>query len=133
MMTTKKWNRSSPTLIQKFLTFMENYPNIENKKMFGYPCCFLNGNMFTGLHEENWIIRLSESDREEITKNYNTSPFEPMPGRVMKEYVILPSSILADFKIFQEWMKRSIHFVSSLPPKEKKPAKRKNISYSSHP
>lgn len=126
-MTTKKWTRSSPALIQKFQTFMENFENIENKKMFGYPCCFLNGNMFTGLHEENWIIRLSEPDREEMTKKYNTSLFEPMPGRVMKEYVILPSLILSDFKIFHEWIDRSITFVSFLPLKEiKRPIKRKN-------
>ena len=81
--------------------------------------------MFTGLAEENWIIRLSEIDRKELIKNYNTSLFEPMPGRVMKEYVLLPSLILSDYKIFQEWIGRSINFVSSLPPKEKKASKRK--------
>jgi hypothetical protein len=46
--------------------------------------------------------------------------FEPMPGRAMKGYVVLPKSIYSNDKLFGEWLDKSIRYVSSLPPKKKK-------------
>ena len=33
------------------------------EKMSGYPCAFVNGNLFTGLFKQSTIFRLSSSDR----------------------------------------------------------------------
>lgn len=87
-----KWKRSSEELKEKFLLSMKKFEEVEHKKMFGYPCCFFNGNMFTGLHEENWIVRLSEKDRQALQK-LGGQPFEPL-GRPMREYVMIPQDIL---------------------------------------
>jgi TfoX N-terminal domain len=57
--------------------------------MFSYPCCFINGNMFTCLHESHWIVRLSEEDREALEAE-GGKIFDPMGGRPMREYRILP-------------------------------------------
>ena len=113
-----KWKKSSQELIDQFYDTLEAFEAAEMRKMFGYPCSFLNGNMFTGLHEENWVLRLSELDREEIKKQ-GAQPFVPM-GRTMKEYVLLPDVIKENSKDLQSWIQRSIEFVSSLPPKAKK-------------
>lgn len=94
---------------------MDVFKELEPRKMFGYPCRFLNGNMLTGLHEENWVLRLAEEDREEIQK-LGAKPFEPM-GRKMRGYVLLPAEILGDETQLKVWIKRSIAFVSALPPK----------------
>ena len=118
-----KWKRSSEALIQKFHHIMERFEGIERKKMFGYPCCFCKGNMFTGLHEENWVLRLHEEDRKEIEK-LGAKPFEPM-GRLMKEYVLIPQNILNEENALQEWMRRSLTFVSTLPCKVPKNRKQK--------
>ncbi|MCB1109984.1 MAG: TfoX/Sxy family protein [Chlamydiia bacterium] len=113
-----KWKKSSQELIDQFYETLEPFEAAEMRKMFGYPCSFLNGNMFTGLHEENWVLRLSEADREEI-KELGAEPFVPM-GRAMKEYVLLPLSIRKDAVALRQWIQRSIDFVGALPPKEKK-------------
>jgi hypothetical protein len=46
--------------------------------------------------------------------------FEPMPGRAMKGYVVLPKSLYSDDKAFAEWLDKSISYVAGLPPKKAK-------------
>ena len=93
--------------------------------MFGFPAYFLNNNMFTGTFEDNLFLRLSKVDREKIMKDHRTvRPFEPMPGRAMKEYVVLPKSLYSDKKSFSKWLNKSMKYVSSLPQKEKRREKK---------
>lgn len=113
------WKKSSEQLVEKFYENIEFFEEAELRKMFGYPCSFVNGNMCTGLHEENWIVRLSEEDRKELQDNHEAVPFAPM-GRVMREYLALPQNILEDQKQLKDWLERSFAFTSALPPKPKK-------------
>lgn len=121
--SVNKWRPAPEELKEKFLNTMNLFEAAEKKKMFGYPCCFLNGNMFTGLHQENWVLRLSEADRKVMVDTYKVGPFEPMAGRIMKEYVILPTKILSDESLLKEWIEKSIAYASTLLPKV--PKKRK--------
>ncbi len=83
---------------------------------------FANNNMLAGIFEDDLFIRLSEPDREEITAKCNeVIPFEPIKGRIMTEYVVLPDSIYNDSEKFQDWLNRSYLYVSSLPSKKVKP------------
>src|SRR5919198_1404600 len=81
---------------------------VEKRQMFGYPCCFVNGNLFMGLHNNNMILRLSEKDRADFAK-LGAKPFEPMPGRIMKEYVIVPKDILKS-RGLKVWIDRSLAY-----------------------
>ena len=47
-------------------------------------------------------------------------PFEPLKGRIMKEYIVVPESLYTDAKSFEEWLKRAHAYAASLPPKVKK-------------
>jgi TfoX/Sxy family transcriptional regulator of competence genes len=80
----------------------------------------VNGNMFTGLHQENMMLRLSEKDRAELLAVKGAAPFEPMPGRAMKEYVVVPQTMLKKPAELKQWLARSFAYASSLPPKAKK-------------
>ena len=84
----RKWERSSEALVEKFTKIFEGYEDIERKKMFGYAGCFLKGYMFTGLHEQNWILRLDDADREQMIDCHGAALFEPMEGRPMREYAL---------------------------------------------
>jgi TfoX/Sxy family transcriptional regulator of competence genes len=98
--------------------------NCQRKQMFGCPCYFVNGNMFAGVHEDTLLIRLSAPDRVAIIAgNDEVSQFEPMEGRPMKEYVVLPPSIYGDGRLFHDWLDRSHKYASSLPPKKPKVGK----------
>ena len=77
--------------------------------------------MFVGVHGDKLFLRLSNADISEIMSDYkNVTAFEPMPGRAMKGYVVLPKTIYLDNKLFSEWLDKSIKYVSSLPEKGKK-------------
>jgi len=77
--------------------------------------------MFAGIHGDKLFLKLSDSDIANIMKDCkDVSAFEPMPGRTMKGYVVLPKPIYSDDKLFGEWLDKSINCASSLPPKHGK-------------
>jgi TfoX/Sxy family transcriptional regulator of competence genes len=115
----KKWKPSPETLKKLFLETMGSVKGAEKRKMFGYDCAFVNGNMFTGLHEENWVMRLPENRRTEFVKTFKTKIFEPFPGRTMKEYVVVPENVKKDQKELKKWLQLSYEYVKSLPPKKR--------------
>lgn len=118
-----RWKPASPELSELLDVAMGSFP-CQKKKMFGYPAYFLNGNMFTGIHQDSIILRLSERDRSRILENpVDAAPFEPMPGRPMKEYVVLLDSVYDNSEMLDEWLRRSYEYAAYLPPKE---AKRKS-------
>ncbi len=115
-----EWKKAPDELV-KFIAQKTMNLNCDFRKMFGYPAYFVNGNMFTGLHGDRLFIRISEIDIKKIFElNLGVTLFEPMPGRPMKGYVVLPQSFYCNDKLFGEWLERSLKFASSLPPKQSK-------------
>ena len=92
----------------------------DKKKMFGSPVYFINGNMMAGVHGDGFFFRLSADDRSELMAAVDeVSVFEPMEGRVMKDYVMLAEPLLGREGL-AAWLGRSYEYVSSLPPKTPK-------------
>jgi hypothetical protein len=46
------WRKSPDDLIARFHAALPDDPRIECRKMFGYPCAFVGGNLFTGAESE---------------------------------------------------------------------------------
>ena len=88
--------------------------------MFGYPAGFVNGNMFTGLFADKMFVRLPEDSRAELM-GIGGTPFEPMPGRPMREYVVIPEKIIAKPAELKAWAGKALRYGASLPAKKKKP------------
>jgi TfoX/Sxy family transcriptional regulator of competence genes len=115
-----EWKKA-PTELVDFIENKMKKLNCDYKKMFGYPAYFINGNMFVGVHGDKLFLRLSTADMDYIMKNCNeVTAFEPMPGRAMKGYVVLPRAIYSDNNLFNTWLDKSMTYVSSLPAKVKK-------------
>jgi hypothetical protein len=116
-----KFTKSSPELVARFNAVMDRIaaPDITRRPMFGYPCAWIGGNMLTGLFAEDWWVRLSEPDREQLLALPGAHPFEPMPGRSMGRYVVLPSGIAASDLDLDPWLEKAIEFTRSMPPKTK--------------
>jgi TfoX/Sxy family transcriptional regulator of competence genes len=91
----------------------------EKRKMFGFPCYFVNGNMFVGTFSNVLFARFSVQDRERLDKQGFGSFFEPVEGRRMMEYRVLSKTVLDDPKFLDTWLDRSYSYVSSLKPKKK--------------
>ncbi len=119
-----QWKKPSPELMEYQASIMSSFMT-EKKKMFGSTVYFSNGNMFTGVHEDNIFLRLSEKDRSELSAKYGEAvPFEPLKGRPMKEYMNIPPRLYRDADAFKEWLGRSLEYASSLPTKAAKVKKK---------
>lgn len=119
------WKKVPPENAELLARVVPNIPDAELKKMFGCPAYFVNGYMFTGAHQDDFILRLSQEDQDEIFQLPGTRIFDPMEGRPMKDYVLLPPSVYGNKDEFTRWLERSAAYTRSLPPKEKKPKKSK--------
>jgi TfoX/Sxy family transcriptional regulator of competence genes len=112
------WRKSPQTLIDLFASVVPGSPAVQ-RKMFGYPAVFINGNMFMSLFQDDMILRLLESYREEFLKLDGAKIFEPMPGRPMREYVAVPPSVMANHKELAWWVSRALECGASLKPKSR--------------
>jgi TfoX/Sxy family transcriptional regulator of competence genes len=118
----KKWEPAPREAVAAFEAATSGLAGAEPRKMFGYSCVFAKGNMFAGLHEAGMVLRLPEEQRAEFLRLKGAQPFEPMPGRVMREYVVVPKILLNAPEKLRTWVERSLSYVSSLPAKPKKGA-----------
>jgi hypothetical protein len=116
------WEKSSEHLVALFEDLAPKEPDVAQKKMFGWPCCVVNGNLFLGLHKQSMIFRLADTDRVTFLRLDGAADFEPMPGRKMKGYVILANPLRRDRATLQNWAGRSLAFARTLPAKARKKA-----------
>jgi hypothetical protein len=111
------WQKSPDDLIERFGRVLDRFPEAERRKMFGYPAAFIGGNMVTGLHGRNWVVRLPEAELMPAMHDGATA-FEPMPGRPMKSFVALPADILEDEDRVAAWVDRAIAHGRTMPAKK---------------
>lgn len=111
------FSKSPPELIERFGAVLESYPQATRRKMFGYPAAFVGGNMATGLFGADWVVRLPEGEIE-AAKADGAAAFEPMPGKAMKAFVIIPRSDVADDGAIRGWVERGLALASSMPAKK---------------
>lgn len=117
-MTSTRWGKAPDELVDMLARATEDL-GVERRIMFGYPCYFVNGNMFLGAFEDGAVVRLSTADRQAaLLSSEGFSPFEPVPGRVMKEYVVAPGSVYTEEKRFRELVRQSLTYTRSLPAKQ---------------
>ena len=116
----KKWKPAPGGAVAAFDAATSGLPGAEPRKMFGYSCVFARGNMFAGLHEVGMVLRLPDEQRAEFLRLKGAEQFEPMPGRVMREYVIVPKVLLNAPDQLRVWVEKSLAYILSLPAKPKK-------------
>jgi len=112
----KAWKKTSPELVAAFDKAVPEFPNVTRRPMFGYASAFVNGNMFAGTFQDSIVVRLAETDRAALLKLKGAAPFEPM-GHPMKEYVVVPASIVAKPKELGAWIERGHRYGLTLPAK----------------
>lgn len=118
------FQKSPPWLKELFADLIADFP-VEPRQMFGFPCCFANTHLCAGLFEDQLMMRLSPTDRGEMLSLPGASIFDPMGGRPMKEYAVVPPEQLEDSDFLRGWLERSIAYVMTLPPKPEKTASKK--------
>jgi TfoX/Sxy family transcriptional regulator of competence genes len=110
------WKKTSPELVAVFDKAVPTSPAITRRPMFGHASVFVNGNMFAGTFQDTIVVRLAETDRAALLKVRGAAPFEPM-GHPMKEYVVVPASIVAKPRELGAWIERGHRYALTLPAK----------------
>lgn len=70
--------------------------------------------MMAGLHQENVVLRLGEPDRAKLAGE-GGAPFEAMPGRRMREYMVLQPALSAEANGLQAWLACAFRFTPRCP------------------
>jgi TfoX/Sxy family transcriptional regulator of competence genes len=102
-----------------FESVVPEHPDVQIRPMFGQVSAFVNGNMFMGVFGTDVFVRLPEEDAAKLLKA-GGRPFEPMKGRPMRAYVILPEAWQRRRGKVKEWATRSLDWAEELPPKASK-------------
>lgn len=101
-------------LARTFENALKDFPMAQPRKMMGFPSATINGNMFAGLFNDKMILRLSEPDAAAMP---GAKPFEPMPGRAMRGWVVVPPRILNSARELSAWMEKAFGYARTLPKK----------------
>ena len=101
-----------------FRSILPNDPHITVRPMFGNISGFVNGNMFAGVFGNDLFLRLSDENRRELLDMKGSKLLEPMKGKPMKDYVVIPKEWLSQPSTVRIWVERSLEWTSNLPPKK---------------
>lgn len=113
-----KFTPSPPRLVNGFDAVVGGLRSVERRKMFGYPAIFLRGNMVAGLVHDRMILRLGATDRDAFLALRGARPFIAMKGRVMKQWVVVPPTMLRSRATLRRWLTRSLAHTRTLPAKK---------------
>ena len=117
-----EFTKSPPALVERFDSIAAEYPQAQRRPTFGYPCLYVGGNMVSGLFQSSWHVRLGPAETAELLAIEGATPFEPMPGRPMTGFLLLPEA-LTETDAVRPWLDRALAHARSLPAKP--PAKSK--------
>jgi TfoX/Sxy family transcriptional regulator of competence genes len=97
-------------------------PTISMRPMFGNLSAFVNGNMFCGLFGDDLFVRVSDEDQAKLRKQGGKA-FEPMPGRAMTGYVVVPAGWQKKPDATRAWIVTALSWSRALPAKGAKATK----------
>ncbi len=102
--------------LQAFERLVATIPQVERKGA-SMPYTSVNGHMFSFLTSDGTLaLRLPEAEREAFLKQHKTS-LCVQHGRTMKEYVVVPASLLKKTQRLKKYFGQSFDYASSLKPK----------------
>lgn len=104
---------------------MGSQRNVDEIKMFGGLCFTVNGNMATGVTKSGLLVRVPEGDFAELLEEPGARTFDIMPGRTPKGFLVVDASAVSTMPKLKKWVARGVAVASSMPPKAKKPKKKK--------
>jgi hypothetical protein len=106
------------TLAARIRDTLSGKKGVEEKKMFGCICFFLNGNTLAGVWKDRLIARLGPDEGEAALREQHVRDFD-ITGRPMRNWVAVePEGVEGDDQL-PDWIQRAVKFVGALPAKEK--------------
>jgi TfoX/Sxy family transcriptional regulator of competence genes len=117
MLLMMKFTRTSGKVLRIFDDLTAGI-DAERRKMFGYPCLFIKGNMMTGTFGDSLFFRIRPEEQAAVKRDAAVRDFEPVKGRRMKEYVAVDGTA-ENTGLMKKLLKKSAEYAGSLPRKNK--------------
>jgi len=89
---------------------------VEEKKMFGCICFFINGNALAGVWKDRLIARLGPEEGCAALREPHVRPFD-ITRRPMRNWVAVETEGVEDDDQLKAWIERATKFVKALPMK----------------
>lgn len=104
-------------LAHRLFELLTPHPHMEEKKMFGGICWFLNGNMCVGVYKEWLIARVGKDEADAILQQ--SAHVKPMDitGKIMKGWIMVSPESILDEPSLKSYLEHAIKFVNTLPEK----------------
>jgi TfoX/Sxy family transcriptional regulator of competence genes len=115
------WKKSPPELIATFEKAKPKDPAVQQRPMFGYPAFFLNGKMFAGTFQEKIVVKFG--DDRSVPGAKTAKGFEPMPGRPMTGFVVVPETVVKSPAKLRTWIDHAHAYAKTQPAKKPPPKK----------
>lgn len=81
---------------------MNGIPAAIPSKMFSYPAYKVNGKLALALHDNGIVAKVGAERAKALIGKKGIEPFEPMPGRAWKDWVLLTDHFETYRDIFEE-------------------------------
>ncbi len=104
------------TLAARIRDALAHRRNIEEKKMFGCICFFINGDALAGVWKDRLIARLGPDEGEAALREPHVRAFD-ITGRPMRNWVAVEPAGVEDDEQLHDWVQRALKFVTALTPK----------------
>jgi hypothetical protein len=75
----------------------EEHPEVVSGSMFGMPCAKVAGKAFMGSYGGGVVFKLDPQARDRALALPGSRPFDPMGGRPMREWVVVPAAHRQDW------------------------------------
>ncbi|MDP2307294.1 MAG: hypothetical protein Q8P18_14810 [Pseudomonadota bacterium] len=109
----------TPDVVAAYEAALPADPRVENKKMFGMPCAFVNRQMFFGTFDGSVVARVGPARVEALAGQDGMRVFTPMVDRPWRDYVQVDVS--AAPALLKGLAAEALAWAAKLPPKAKKP------------
>jgi TfoX/Sxy family transcriptional regulator of competence genes len=103
-------------LAERMRTILKGTRGLEEKKMFGGVGFLVRGNMACGVHKDSLIVRVEPGRTAAALKQPHARPFD-ITGRPMQGWVMVSGKGCKSPRVLSKWVKESVAYARSLPPK----------------
>jgi hypothetical protein len=104
------------TLAARIRDALARKRGVEEKKMFGCICFFINGNALAGVWKDRLIARLGPDEGEAALREPHVRAFD-ITRRPMRNWVAVEPEGVEDDEQLKAWVERATKFVKTLPKK----------------
>jgi DNA transformation protein len=115
------WSTPEPALVALFDEAVCTDPRVERRTLFGCPAAFVGGHLAGTVFRDQLVLKLGAAELDALREGRAPVPFEPLPGRRMRELYVVPRGVATDREELARWVDSALGRIAAWPPKGASP------------